>query len=294
MLVLCCLLGEKRTIVSKLANASQYILELYVSMGCTQSKATDAVKDNKPAESAPPPQKTKSPAKKGMKSLIPESESSSFRITQPPQGNKDGNNKANEPALLTDTVSSGDVEKACFGAGCYWGTEKYFKYNFTKKFPQFGIVNGEVGFMGPSDAPANPTYREVCSGSTGHVEVFNFEYTGGDLCYEQLVRYFFQFHDPTTFNRQGNDKGTQYASVIYCYTDKQLEIANRIKAELQQYIDARQIRCFKEYNVSTDIRMSTIFYPAHAEHQDYLAINPNGYCNHKVRFETWPTKVASD
>jgi len=62
-----------------------------------------------------------------------------------------------------------------------------------------------------------------------------------------------------------------------------------VKGELQTLIDDKRIRCFKEANVTTDIRMKTIFYPAHAEHQDYLAINPNGYCNHKIRFETWPS-----
>lgn len=187
-----------------------------------------------------------------------------------------------------------NVEKACFGAGCYWGTEKYFRHDFSRKHQHLGIIHqGNVGFMGPIYAPENPSYREVCSGETGHVEVYDLEYSGGAPYFEALVRFFFQFHDPTTANRQGNDKGTQYASVIYCYSDEQYEIAHRIKDELQTLLDEEKITCFKGKVVTTDIRKSTKFYPAHEEHQDYLMKNPNGYCNHRIRFQTWPTPSAS-
>ncbi len=180
--------------------------------------------------------------------------------------------------------------KACFGAGCYWGTEKYFFHDFNKRNNNGKINNGQVGFMGPESAPVNPNYKDVCSGSTGHVEVYNLEFTGGADFYEALVRFFFQFHDPTTFNKQGNDKGTQYASVIYCYDKAQFDIAHKVRDELQELIDERKITCFTEKKVNSDIRMSTIFYPAHSEHQDYLANNPNGYCNHRIRFSEWPAK----
>lgn len=92
------------------------------------------------------------------------------------------------------------MPRACFGAGCYWGTEKFFFKDFNKSFPG-SIIAGAVGFMGPSTAKANPTYREVCSGQTGHVEVYDLEFTGGADVYEKLVRHFFKFHDPTTMNR---------------------------------------------------------------------------------------------
>jgi len=190
-------------------------------------------------------------------------------------------------------VFTGPTEKACFGAGCYWGTEKYFRYNFQKKFPKLGkISKGAVGFMGPESAPENPSYRQVCNGDTGHVEVYNFEYYGGNEYFEALVRYFFQFHDPTTLNRQGNDRGTQYASVIYCYTDDQYEIATKVKKELQHLVSIKRLgKVYQSSTVATDIRRSTIFYPAHEEHQDYLTINPNGYCNHRMRFNDWPEDV---
>ena len=103
-------------------------------------------------------------------------------------------------------MSNEGENHACFGAGCYWGTEKYFK----KQFPE-QITHGKVGFMGPQSAPPNPSYQAVCSGTTGHVEVYNFKYTGGNEAYEAITRFFFQFHDPTTKDRQGNDQGTQYA-----------------------------------------------------------------------------------
>jgi len=179
-------------------------------------------------------------------------------------------------------------QRACFGAGCYWGTEKYFRYDFVKKYKNVSVTDTAVGFMGPAGAAANPSYRDVCSGRTGHVEVFEFNFTGGSETYEQLVRYFFQFHDPTTLNKQGNDKGTQYASVIYCYDQAQFDIATRVKSDLQRLLDARKLTCFSSATVSTDIRLSTKFYPAMDEHQDYLHENPNGYCNHRIRFNSWP------
>lgn len=181
------------------------------------------------------------------------------------------------------------VEKLCFGAGCYWGTEKYFRHDFAKSHSHLGMIkNGHVGFMGPIYASENPSYREVCSGETGHVEVYDLEYVGGAEYCEALIKFFFQFHDPTTLNRQGNDQGTQYASVIYCYTDEQLEIAYKVKDELQALIDEGKVVCFKSKVVTTDIRKSTKFYPAHEEHQDYLMKNPNGYCNHRLRLKGWP------
>mmetsp|Transcript_4737 Transcript_4737/g.6505 ORF Transcript_4737/g.6505 Transcript_4737/m.6505 type:complete len:276 (+) Transcript_4737:59-886(+) len=188
-----------------------------------------------------------------------------------------------------DTTATKDkTEFACFGAGCYWGTEKFFKHDFTAKNTVPGcIIRGEVGFMGPKTAKENPTYNDVCMGSTGHVEVYNMEYTGGSEFYEALVRYFFQFHDPTVLNKQGNDRGTQYASVIYCYSDDQKEIAFKVKQELQERVDTGKLSCYLQKRVTTDVRNSTIFYPAHEEHQNYLINNPNGYCNHRMRFTEW-------
>lgn len=188
-------------------------------------------------------------------------------------------------ANISDT---GFVNRANFGAGCYWGTEKYFK----KDFPKLGkgdIINGKVGFMGPSSSPANPSYRQVCSGITGHVEVYDFEYTGGAETYRELVKFFFRFHDPTTFNAQGNDRGTQYASVIYTYSPDQAVIANEVISELQQLLDAGKVTAYNGKKVTTEVRTATVFYPAEEDHQEYLFKNPGGYCNHRIRFQEWPS-----
>eukprot|EP00602_Paraphysomonas_sp_CaronLab_P006201 CAMPEP_0185023478 /NCGR_PEP_ID=MMETSP1103-20130426/6146_1 /TAXON_ID=36769 /ORGANISM="Paraphysomonas bandaiensis, Strain Caron Lab Isolate" /LENGTH=226 /DNA_ID=CAMNT_0027556085 /DNA_START=60 /DNA_END=740 /DNA_ORIENTATION=+ len=192
----------------------------------------------------------------------------------------------------TATSTTKITNRACFGAGCYWGTEKFFKIDFGRKRYPESLIKGDVGFMGPPGAQPNPSYREVCEGTTGHVEVFDMEYSGGEIgmekMYEELVRFFFQFHDPTTLNRQRNDKGTQYASVIYCYDSVQKEIATRVKNELQALIDDGKVSCFSEKTVTTAIKDATEFFPAHAEHQEYLMKNPKGYCNHKIRFADWP------
>jgi peptide-methionine (S)-S-oxide reductase len=178
--------------------------------------------------------------------------------------------------------------RVAFGAGCYWGTEKYLKVDFGRKRYPESMIKGFVGFMGPHTAKANPTYKEVCSGTTGHVEVFDMTFQGGPEMFEHIVRFFFQFHDPTTLNKQKNDVGTQYASVIFCYDDQQIAIANKVKTDLQKLIDTGKVTCFSEPKVSTAVLRATTFYAAHDEHQEYLAKNPSGYCNHRVRFADWP------
>lgn len=134
----------------------------------------------------------------------------------------------------------------------------------------------------------NPTYREVCSGTTSHVEVYDLEYEGDLGTYEALCKFFFQLHDPTTFNRQEGDIGSQYASVLFCYSQEQFDIATRIKNEAQGLIDSGKITAYEENEIKTDIRLATKFYPAHDDHQDYLTTYPDGYCTHRIRFEPWP------
>lgn len=199
-------------------------------------------------------------------------------------------------------------KRACFGAGppslplahcqlssphprtgCYWGTEKYIKHDFgAKSFPGMPkIQSGRVGFMGPPSAKAQPTYKEVCGGDTEQVEVYDLVFDGSASTYEALVKHFFMFHDPTYDNRQVNDVGTQYASTIFAYDKDQKEIALRVKAELQQLVDAGKVKYFGK-TVHTAIEDATVFYPAHEEHQEYLDKNPDGYCNHFYRFKAWP------
>lgn len=174
------------------------------------------------------------------------------------------------------------------GAGCYWGTEKYVVKDFQKRFPNT-IKDAKVGFMSPhADAPKNPSYRAVCSGTSGHVEVLNVELNEpSEDVFKELIRFFFMFHDPTTKNRQGNDAGTQYASWIFCGDDTQLEIAESVKAELQKAVNDGKVKAYTTTDVSTDIGPAKEFYPAHDEHQAYLEKNPLGYCNHRFRFQKW-------
>ena len=202
----------------------------------------------------------------------------------PSKNTKESKNKKNiEPIMVSRSVGS----VLALGAGCYWGTEKYIVKDFQKRFPN-SIRDAKVGFMSPhANAMKNPSYRQVCSGRTGHVEVLNVELEKPEL-FEELIRFFFSFHDPTTLNRQGNDVGTQYASVIFCTTDEQKKIANKVMDELQELVDAKKINAYNEKKIQTGIVSYTDFYAAHAEHQEYLAKNPLGYCNHRFRFRDWP------
>lgn len=198
------------------------------------------------------------------------------------EGDEDKKPAGDEPTEISDL--------ACFGAGCYWGTEKFFVHKFQG---WRSVSGGKVGFMGPATAKSNPSYEEVCRGDTGHVEVFHFSYSGGESTYRELCQFFFQFHDPTTLDRQQNDIGTQYASVIFCYDDMQMKIATETKQELQALIDSGKVTCYKNKTVVTDIRKATIFYAAHAEHQEYLDKNPKGYCSHKIFLKEWPSTTQT-
>jgi peptide-methionine (S)-S-oxide reductase len=138
-------------------------------------------------------------------------------------------------------------------------------------------------------AKANPSYREVCGGKTGYVEVYDCEFDGDETTYEQMVKHFYMFHDPTTMDRQGNDRGTQYASAIFCYDDKQVEIAKRVTQELQELVTAGKINRYSTRRLTTAITREAPFYAAQGDHQEYLEKNPFGYCNHGYRFTKWPS-----
>jgi len=191
---------------------------------------------------------------------------------------------------MMSSAASGAAQlstKVSLGAGCYWGTEKFIKKDFNKLVPG-SIKAGAVGFMNPDpNAPPNPTYRQVCGGKTGYVEVYDCEFDGKEDTFEKLMKHFFTFHDASTLNRQGNDAGTQYASAIFCYDQKQAEIATKVKAELQELINTGKLRTnYQNKAITTAIVPATKFYEAQADHQAYLDNNPWGYCNHATRF-TW-------
>jgi len=194
--------------------------------------------------------------------------------------------------MNSTSTSSSISSTLALGAGCYWGTEKYIKRDFQKKFPN-AIKSAKVGFMSPNkNAVKNPTYQQVCSGLTGHVEVLFVELNDPTPeLFRELIKFFFTFHDPTTANRQGNDVGSQYASYIFTTDSVQKDIAQDTMSELQKFIDTKKINCYASRNLSTRIACAAKFYEAHEEHQEYLNKHPNGYCNHFFRFRSWPASA---
>lgn len=157
-----------------------------------------------------------------------------------------------------------NMEQAEFGMGCFWGAERKFW-----TYPN--IFSTAVGYSG--GYTRNPTYEQVCTGLTGHSEVVLVVYDPLLTSYSELLRLFWEAHNPTQGMRQGNDIGTQYRSVIYTYTREQLDAAVESKLRYQQQLTQSG---FGE--ISTEIRPAGEFYYAEDYHQQYLAKNPGGYC----------------
>ncbi|WP_406600631.1 peptide-methionine (S)-S-oxide reductase MsrA [Thermohalobaculum sediminis] len=155
-------------------------------------------------------------------------------------------------------------EMAMFGMGCFWGVERIFW-----KIP--GVWVTMVGYA--AGYTPNATYQEVCSGQTGHNEVVRVVYDPARVGYEDLLRAFWEGHDPTQGMRQGNDVGTQYRSGIYTYTESQATAAEASRAVYQERLTAAGFG-----RITTEIRPADGFYFAEDYHQQYLAKNPGGYC----------------
>jgi peptide-methionine (S)-S-oxide reductase len=170
------------------------------------------------------------------------------------------------------------TELAMFGAGCFWGVEKTF-WNVP------GVVSTAAGYAG--GFTPNPTYDEVCSGKTGHTEVVRVVYDPARVSYEELLKHFWEEHDPTQGMRQGNDVGTQYRSAVYTYTPDQKRVAEASR-------DAYQAELSKAGygEITTDIVDAPEFYFAEDYHQQYLAKNRNGYCPNNSTGVTLPDGFA--
>ncbi|RKS21389.1 MULTISPECIES: peptide-methionine (S)-S-oxide reductase MsrA [Pseudomonas] len=158
----------------------------------------------------------------------------------------------------------GNVEFAIFGLGCFWGAERRF-------WQREGVFSTSVGYAG--GFTPNPTYEEVCSGLTGHSEVVLVVYEPEKVSYEELLKMFWELHNPTQGMRQGNDIGTQYRSVIYATNPAQLEAAKKSAQVFQA-----ELTKAGQGIITTDIDEAPTFYYAEAYHQQYLAKNPEGYC----------------
>ena len=154
------------------------------------------------------------------------------------------------------------MEKAAFGAGCFWGVEETFRH-------VKGVVAAAVGYMGGS--LANPTYEDVCTDKTGHAEVVQVEYDPAQVAYDELLKVFWENHDPTTLNRQGPDFGAQYRSVVFYHTPEQKAAALAGKEKLQR--SGRFAR-----PIVTEIAPASNFWRAEEYHQRYLEKHGRSHC----------------
>ncbi len=158
------------------------------------------------------------------------------------------------------------MERLVVGMGCFWGAERFF-------WQIEGVYTTAVGYAG-GHTP-NPTYEETCTGRTGHTEAVLIVYDPEVVSVDTLFATFWENHDATTANRQGNDVGTQYRSAIYTYSDEQLAAAVASKDRYQEKLSANGFG-----TITTEIAPSGDFYYGEDYHQQYLQKNPNGYCNH--------------
>jgi peptide-methionine (S)-S-oxide reductase len=156
------------------------------------------------------------------------------------------------------------LQTAIFAMGCFWGAERRF-------WQQSGVVSSAVGYAGGTTP--NATYEEACSGLTGHTEAVLVVFDPSITCYQNLLTVFWESHDPTQGMRQGNDRGSQYRSAIYCTSAEQLEIAQGSSLSAQT-----KLSDLGYGGITTEIIVAPIFYYAEDYHQQYLAKNPAGYC----------------
>ena len=171
--------------------------------------------------------------------------------------------------LLADPVEGTapeGAEVAYFGLGCFWGAEEMFW-----QIP--GVYTTTVGYQGGTTL--NPTYEEVCTGMTNHTEAVRVVFDPAVVSYAELVKRFFEVHDPTQGMRQGNDVGTQYRSALYVLSPEQEQVARELTAVYGAELERRGLG-----TITTEIREAPIFYPAEPVHQQYLDANPNGYRCH--------------
>jgi peptide-methionine (S)-S-oxide reductase len=173
-----------------------------------------------------------------------------------------------QSASMDNNVNSGNIDTATFGAGCFWCVEAVFQQ-------MEGVVKVESGYSGGH--VKNPSYREVCNGTTGHAEVCQITYDKSKVSFKDLLEVFWKTHDPTTLNQQGNDHGTQYRSAIFYHNDEQKQLAEKYKAELNK-------SGAWENPVVTEIAPYSVFYKAEDYHQDYFNLNGSEpYCRFVIQ-----------
>jgi len=175
-------------------------------------------------------------------------------------------------AVVAQTIKpknmNNEMQSATLGSGCFWCTEAFFLKLKGVESVVSGYTGGKV---------KNPTYREVCTGLTGHAEVVQVKFDPNVISYEEILEVFWNTHDPTTLNKQGADEGTQYRSAVFYHNDEQKKIAEEYKIQLDKS------GVYKN-RIVTEITPFSLFYPAEDYHQNYYALNPNqGYCQYVIR-----------
>ncbi len=176
---------------------------------------------------------------------------------------KDGNADRQEIPSKLQSMNDSTIQTATFGAGCFWCVEAIFQQ-------LEGVKEARSGYMGGS--VKNPTYKEVCSGLTGHAEVCQIDFDPQVISYKELLEAFWMSHDPTTLNQQGADRGTQYRSAVFYHNESQKELATFYKNELEAN---------KVFHgpIVTEISQASVFYLAEDYHQDYFDLNGDQpYC----------------
>lgn len=176
--------------------------------------------------------------------------------------------KKTKPKAQSKRQEKRKVETAIFGAGCFWCVEAVFQ-------ELDGVLAVKSGFTGGHKA--NPTYKEVCTGTTGHAEACLIQYDANKISYKELLEVFWKTHDPTTLNQQGADRGTWYRSAVFYSSDEQKELATTYKKKLDASGAFRN-------PIVTEITKASAFYPAENYHDNYYKQNPNaGYCRAVIR-----------
>jgi peptide-methionine (S)-S-oxide reductase len=172
-----------------------------------------------------------------------------------------------------------DTDTLIVGMGCFWGAERFY-------WQQAGVYTTAAGYAGGTTA--NPTYQETCTGQTGHTEAVLIVYRPAEVSLDVLLKIFWENHDPTQYMGQGNDVGTQYRSAIYANSPEQLQAALDSRDRYQQQLSDAGFG-----TITTEIATAGPFYYAEEYHQQYLAKNPGGYCNHgfcQVAFDPAPAR----
>ncbi|MBL7858270.1 MAG: peptide-methionine (S)-S-oxide reductase MsrA [Cyclobacteriaceae bacterium] len=174
----------------------------------------------------------------------------------------------NTTIMIPETSAKSSLELATFGSGCFWCTEAIFQNIDGVELVESGYSGGRV---------KNPTYREVCSGLTGHAEVIQVHYDPAKVAFEELLEIFWKTHDPTTLNRQGADIGTQYRSVVFYHNENQKKLAEEYKSKLDES------GAFDK-PIVTEISPFNIFYKAEDYHQNYYNLNGSApYCSYVIQ-----------